>query len=865
MAKVVGSYASVTRGVSEQVAHDRHPGQMWEQVNMVSDPVRGVSRRHGSRLMDEKNLGSSTTPASCQPLLRMFREHSFFVDGVEYSLLYRSQPKPVGPVLPMAFCFNKDLRTWLSVVIDSDPSFTPFDTQGFSTVTSVGKYLVAAGNGLLPGYTNVDNYTPTNQLAAAWVRGGEASRTFTLTYTSSTTGLTYTGTYRTMASSYPNPLDTSDIPLTNPDGTTNKDYQKQVNDRVNAWQSASTKWLGDSFASRQPNAIAQGLQASLWAAGAPHSEVDVIGSTVYLNHATSVSGTDSGDDSLLRVVHNELESPDKVSANHYYGKVVKIRAKGQLDAYYLKAVASGNTPGYGAGPVTWEECPANTITPTTVFAIGLIQNNTLFLAATQARLEAIASLPANSVPRYQPTKAGDLSAPGNKPYFLDHPISHLTVFQDRLAIISNGVVFLSRSGDYFNWFRDSMLTSKQDDPCEGYALGSEDDIITKSVLYSKDLFLFGLRKQYAISGRTPVTPQSLAISTAASERSASYAQPAVIGNLLFYGRSEVARDQVGPSPYASAVSQFQLGVFQDVPETSRASMQLDKYIRGRITEFAVLPSPTTLFARTDGLDNGLYVYSFIDAPATQQRQFDSWSRWEWDYDLVGHIIGMVGYQSSLFVYTLKHDGSTLWLGAEEFVIDSDLSDTPYMDSQKPVARYEITGGFLKNRATNVGKAGMSVALDSTTNYGFLGDSMDRFDQFKAAYLPQWASAWVGVNYVSQLDITPPYVRDSNDRAIVNGNLTITQYTLSLIDTGGVDAWMTSEGMSKRVSKFNGRILGRINDLVGRQPITSTYLSVPCGKANIRHRMQLVSRKWLPFGLSAIEWAGQFFSNARRVT
>jgi hypothetical protein len=30
-------------------------------------------------------------------------------------------------------------------------------------------------------------------------------------------------------------------------------------------------------------------------------------------------------------------------------------------------------------------------------------------------------------------------------------------------------------------------------------------------------------------------------------------------------------------------------------------------------------------------------------------------------------------------------------------------------------------------------------------------------------------------------------------------------------------------------------------------------------------MQLVSRKWLPFGLSAIEWAGQFFSNARRVT
>jgi len=45
MAKVSGSYASVVRGVSEQVPQDRRPGQHFEQVNMISDPVRGLARR----------------------------------------------------------------------------------------------------------------------------------------------------------------------------------------------------------------------------------------------------------------------------------------------------------------------------------------------------------------------------------------------------------------------------------------------------------------------------------------------------------------------------------------------------------------------------------------------------------------------------------------------------------------------------------------------------------------------------------------------------------------------------------------------------------------------------------------------------
>ncbi|MEJ1593530.1 hypothetical protein SMA75_20260 [Escherichia coli] len=853
MAKVVSSYSSVVRGVSEQVAQDRHPGQHYEQINMVSDPVRGTVRRHGSRFMAEKDIGAGTLTDAVKTLLRTYREHSFFMNGTEYSLVYRSAPS-TGATLPLAFCFNKDTKTWLNVVIDSDASMTPYKNQGLASVTNVGKYLMAAGNALLPAYTQVDNYAANNTKGVAWIRAGAYSRTYKISIKRASDGVAFSASYTTMASSYPTLLSTSDIP------SGASDYQKQVNDRVYAWQSASNKWIGDAFKDQQPENIALQLKNQL--VGAGYTNIDVTGSTIIMDNISYLSVDDSGDGNFMRGVFNEIENPDRVSTVHFLNKLVKVRAKGQTDAYYLKAIPE--VPGQYYGPVTWTEAPAVVITPTSAFMLGQLSNDgaTLYLAATQARLAAISGLPA--APAYGATQAGDLAAQGNKPYFLDHPVSLLTVFQDRLMVVSNGVVFGSRTGDYFNWFRSSMLSLKPDDPVEGYALGSEDDIISRAVTYNKDLFMFGVRKQFAISGRTPLTPQNISIATAASERNSAYCQPEVLGNILFYGRYQTARDQAGPSPYAGAVAQFQLGVFQDTPETSPASPQLDKYIRGRITEMAVMGAPTTLFCRTDGRDDGLYVFRFLDQPGTQAREFDSWSRWEWDYGNVGHIIGMVGYQSSLFVYTMKSDGTNLWLGAEEFVMDSALSDTPYLDSQRSGTAYEANTGFLRN---SVPRTGTSAALDRSTEYGLLGTAIAGYSTFKAQYIPSKVTLddlVVGVDFESVMDITPPYVRDQNDRAIVNGNLTVTQYAVSLIDTGGLDAVRTSENMDTTVAKFNGRVLGRANNLIGRQPVTSTTIQVPCAKGNLRHRMKFVSRTWLPMGISAIEWTGQFFNNARRV-
>lgn len=855
MTKVASSYASIVRGVSEQVPQDRLPGQHWEQVNMISDPRRGISRRHGSVTMDEQVLGLDPLTTDQHAYLRNYREYSFFVEGTEYSLVYQGAERPTSDTLPFCHCLNKDTGKFLNVVYSesSTGAMDPWRFGGLSAVTTVGKFVVMASNSLGPGYSVDDKYAASSNKAVAWVRGGAYSRTFTVT-AKHTNGTTYTGTYTTLTSSYPNLLDTSDIVFAD-----NPNYQKQVNDRVNAYNSAVNKWVGDASTSVQPQTIAANLRSSLVANGFPAGDVGYTGGTINFASVTELSCSDSGDGTLFRDVFNEIDDPAKLSTNHYNGKVVRVKPKGTDESYYMVAKTDA---GSAYGTVTWVEGPSHVVTPGQVFALAAISDDgqTLTLSDSPSQL---ATATGQTVPGYSQSEVGDLEARGNLPYFFGRRITLLTVFMDRLVIVSNGVVFMSRVGDYFHWFRKSMLRVDADDPIEAYALGADDDIISRSVTYAKDLFMFGERNQYTISGRSALTPQTVSIAATASEKDAVSAQPIVVGNLLFYGKYGSTPGYDSGTRHSASVSQFQLGLFEGSPESFLVSQQLDKYLRGKVSQFAALPSPHTVFVRTEGNDFGLYVYRFIDQPGSQSRAFDSWTRWEWN-PAVGRIIGFTSYRSTLLVYTIRENAQGPWVACEQFTMDSDLSTTSYLDAQRSPAMWQAGTGFFRADDATV-LSDVYVAASQGSDVAFLGEHVDNFATFYTAVLDSGAKpAVVGVEYEADTQLTSPFVRDRNDKALVNGRLVVNRYTVSITDTAGLDAYRLDTDGETRVFGFNGRRVGLSNNQVGRQPVTTATVDISCGRANTEHRMSLRSRKWLPLTISAIEWVGQLFINAKRV-
>lgn len=852
MSKVSDSYESVLKGVSQQVPQARLSGQHYEQVNMVSDPVNGLARRHGSVTRDERDEAFQMTPARIG-YARGYREYPVFIGDDTYSFVYQSQPRPAAEGMPFAFMFSHTTGKFLDVVLADEAGLAPWINGGVSAVTLAGQYLVLAARGMNTQYAVDDQYAAKLGYAVAQVRGGQYSRTYTVKVTSG--GTTYTASYTTMASSYPNLLDTSDIPSSDPD------YQKKVNDRVNSYNSAVNQWIGQAAADIQPQNIAAKLSAALTAAGWAAAHHTTVGGTVVMDSVDSLSVTDSGDGSLIVGVHKTVDDVNKLSGVHMPGKVVQVQPDGG-DPYYMVAVGDTDQS-LTWQTVTWQEGPAQKVSPGLVFALGAISEDkmTLYLGSTAAALSTASGF---DVPGFASSSASDLDETGALPYFLGKEVSHLTMFQDRLVVACGGTVFMSRVGDYFNWFRKSQLTVADDDPIEAYALGSGDDTISRSVTYSKDLFMFGVRNQYTISGRAQVTPATIAITTTANDRDATNAAPAVVGNLLFYGKYESAPNQDGPSPYATSVNQFQLGLFQDQPETFKVTQQLSLYMRGKPIGLRTMSAPTTVFTRTDGYDQGLYVYSFIDQPGTQNRLLESWSRWEWD-PKVGQIIGFTTYQSTLVVFVLRAKGSTTWVGAEQFVMDASLAADPYLDMHRPASQYQSNTGFLQNQDTDKTNAFVAAGL-AAGDLALLGTDAAQFDDFWTNVLGADPSvaANVGVGYSSYTTLTPPFIRDKNQKAIVNGRLVVNNYTVSVADTAGLDATLTAMGKDHLVKSFNGRLVGHSNNQVGRQPVTSANINVPCGRSNMEHQITLASRFWLPLAVTAVEWTGQFFDNTRRV-
>ncbi|MGJ8863419.1 hypothetical protein ABFP36_23845, partial [Salmonella enterica subsp. enterica serovar Kentucky] len=261
MAKVTGSFESVYRGVSQQVPQARRSGQMAEQVNMISDPVRGVVRRHGSQALHGFQIsGSDMTATKLAELARKYTTTPFHCNGKEYELFYAKEGVTGYPGAVPVVAYDKAAKQILPTVLYGGLA-NLLTSNGVSSLVNIGKFCLIAVNGFSPTYnfaTNmVDTHAPRD--GVLWVRNGGFSRTYTLRLTM-VNGQQVAVSYTTPAATYQGTLDTSDIPY---DEAKPWLYQQEVANRTNAYNTAVTKHIAEATAAIAPDAIAKQLKLKL--------------------------------------------------------------------------------------------------------------------------------------------------------------------------------------------------------------------------------------------------------------------------------------------------------------------------------------------------------------------------------------------------------------------------------------------------------------------------------------------------------------------------------------------------------------------------------------------------------------------------
>lgn len=834
---------------------------------MISDPVRGNARRHGSQYLHEVRL-SPWDAADYERLVADTAGHkvfSFQSNGKDYDLIYRTRARSSSSskIEDSLFCFSKDDKKFIPVRTSADHYLSSMLAGGFSAMCNVGRYVFAAGNTTKPTWNGTDQLAATSAYTVAWVRGGAYSRKYRITLTGPTMA-PVTVEHTTPPSSYGVLLDTSDIPanIPKPGGTPggtipNPEYQKLVNDRVNAYNAKVTAYIGEAAAAIVPSAIADKLIAQLAGAGVSGYRVD---STICIGDArfTEITVGDGGDGTLFRGVGLEVPSIDMVSAVHAVGKVVKVRPKKNdgSDVFYLKAYPRVNGAN-GWTEVTWREAAGYTVQPDWFCAMGTIARDAggeYFGMGGNATF--LATVVPGSHPTLVPSGVGDRTS-SPVPTFFNRRIDYLGMFQDRLIVGSGAVLYLSRTGDYQNFFRQSVLTIDDGDPIEMFALGAEDDTIKASTTYDRNLLIFGTRKQYVISGRVPITPRNASIVVQSAHEDAVDSFPINSGNYVFYNKFR---------NNTASTHQIQIGQLQDTPESYEISKQLDRYLIGRPCELVAVTSPNMVFLRTEGKRDRLYTYGYLDTAQGGERLFDSWSTWQ----TAGHIgawVGVSRHEGDILGYTVRRGKSStgqegIYIVADKFVLDTQPSDYPYLDSHRPYADVLRPDSSLSPQTLGAAD-NAAIAFDKTAPEYMLGMNLGRMDEMLAQYPSIATAGRVGWQFPAYFSPTNPYIRDSNGKAITTGRLTLTKFVVSVADTGGMVATMLTKFSSSTPLDFTGRRVGSVTNRVGLAPITTTELTVPIGREVRDFTYTLNARQWLPLTVTAIEWTGQYFNHTQR--
>lgn len=845
MAKTTGALESLIRGVSQQVPHDRLPGQHWLQDNFLSDPVRGLARRHGSVLVHEKRHPSLVLSAASKDDATNFKEISFSISGKEYSFMYRPEAKPAGSTVPGLVAINKDSGKIMTVEVPAgDGVTTAVIDQGINSITTVGQFILFAARAKETQCTTHDMLASTQQYGTVWVRGGAYSRKYTVNAYRAD-GSLVTASYTTPASYYEGTLNTSDIP------TSASDYQKQVNDRVNAYNTAVNQHIASAGRAIQPENIAEQLRIALTNAG--YAGISRSGPVLQFSGLKNITVDDGGDGSFLKATASEVASTNDLSTRHMVGKTVRVTPKqGDFSSppvsYYLKARPA--TAGLTAWQeVIWEEGPGLEVRPGFMFLIGYVSGDTLYVGSTPAFLQGITGLA--DIPTYEFSSSGDAES-SPVPAFFNKTIDYLRTFQDRLMIVSGATVFLSKSGDYFNFFRASALTLADDDPIEVFAMGSEGDVISASVQMDRSLILFGKRQQYALPGREAITPRNAYIAVQSSYEDATDSPPVASGNLIFFTQQRSNR---------LTVQQMQTGAYADSYDSFDITTQLDGYMIGKPKQVVAMTSPSQLFIRTKEFANGVYVYSYLDASGAETRLFDSWSRFVWDESL-GTLLGISSHDSNLLTLTLRQGSDGAYLVLDRFVRESRRASLPYVDSARPWSQAASQPGTIKLGWAGADRTAV-VLKESAGDFYLLGRDLDEYATLFAAVPGQEAHAIVGTYFTSEVEPTAPYQRDYKDRAVLDGRQVINKFVITVSDSAAMNWDLTCfDGIPKEGPGWVHRPAGQW--VLNKQQVAqSASVTVAVMKEIRDYRLRLKSRNWLPLTISAMEWSGQFFTSRRR--
>ena len=568
---------------------------------------------------------------------------------------------------------------------------------------------------------------------------------------------------------------------------------------------------------------------------------------------------------LLRVMSSEVDNVDDLPSQCKHGYVVKIaNSAADEDDYYVKFFGNNDKDGDGV----WEECakPGDNIEfDKSTMPIQLVRR----FDDSSGTITGTANAPYFSVEQvaWDNALVGTTVDGGTnpRPSFIGNAINKLVFFRNRLVMLSEENVIMSRPGDFFNFWSKTATTFTPQDVIDLSCSSEYPATVYDGIQVNAGLLLFTKNQQFMLTTDSDVlSPETAKLNAVSSYNFNEKTSPVSLGTTVafldnankftrFFEMSNVLR--------------------QGEPDIVDQSAVISRLLDRNINIIAESRENSVVFFSKKGTKT---LYGFRYFASGERRLLQAWFTWE--------VVGDVQYLCMLddALYVVVKNGSKDQLLKYDITLDSTSNFvTSGTDFPVHLDHSMTTSGWTYNATTNKSTKAKPVGLESTNQLA----AYDVDDTINAsnAYLAvgrydkitvngsnleidgDWSSQTflIGYLYTMQVDLpTIYYTTQSNERwrADTRANTIIHRIKLGFGPVGLYETKLTRRGKTDYTEEheltpadaYSSNTAAIVDDIILK--------TIPVYDRNINTALTVKSTHPAPATLYNMTWEGVYNNN-----
>ena len=614
----------------------------------------------------------------------------------------------------------------------------------------------------------------------------------------------------------------------------------------------------DTEAIRDGVKSACGSISNITFANIGNSSFSIIKSTGTL----SVTASDGYGDDASQVVGDTVQNFKDLPSPAINNMVVEITgdATNSFDNYYVK---------YNTSDDVWTE----TVAPAIVTTINkdLMPHVLIRTADGNFRFTQVdgttytISSTDYTTPIWGERVCGDADSSPD-PSFIGKKINDIFFHRNRLGFIADENVVMSRSGEFFHFFPETVTDNLDTDPVDVASTAKKVSILRSAIPFDEDLLLFSDQTQFTLTGGTTLTASNVSINTSTEYETSITAKPIGAGSNVFFPFNK--------GTY-TGIREFFVKDDAGTKQADDVTANVPKYLPTGVFKLASATNENILIALSSNSadQNALFVYQYYVQDG--KRLQSAWHKWTFGTSSTDKILNIDFIENTLYIVTQR--GTDVFLESLDIspaVVDASSNYLTYLDRKFQDDSTGVSSSF--NAGTNVttftipyaktntlkcvGRVGgtntagqaLTIASQSGTSLTITGDQTAK-------------NLWFGEQYEFAFQFSQQFIQiaDTNGARISTreGRLQIRNWNVSYNDTGYFTTEVIPAGRSTSTSSFTGTTTG--SGALGTVALADGDFTFAVQSENDKLTISLKNDSHLPSNFINASWQGYYVTASAR--